>query len=164
MDRTISSSDRLARGNAGCEGVMYGASKEGRDTMKKAGFLITGITVALTLTSGLAFAGGDSAKGSKVFKKCIACHTADDSAKKKSSIGPSLATVFGRDSASISGYRFSPAMRKAKIKWTEENLDSFLDNPRGFVRGTRMIFPGLRNKQDRDDIIAFLKEAAKKGN
>jgi cytochrome c len=132
--------------------------------MKRAAILVTGITVVLMLVSRLAFAGGDPQEGAKVFKKCMACHTVDDRAKKKSSIGPSLATVFGRNSGSIKGYRFSPAMKKAKLKWTEENLNSFLDNPRGFVRGTRMIFPGLRNKQDRENLIAFLKQVAKNGH
>ena len=125
--------------------------------MKKAGVLITGITVVLMLTGSLAFAGGSPQEGAKVFKKCIACHSIDNAPKKKSSIGPPLASVFGREAGSLDGYRFSPAMKKSTLKWTEENLDSYLDNPRGFVRGTRMIFPGLRNKQDRENVIAYLK-------
>lgn len=45
----------------------------------------------------------------------------------------------------------------AGLVWTGENLNKFLENPRAMVPGTKMVFPGLKNPQDRVDVIAYLK-------
>lgn len=107
-----------------------------------------------SFTSAANAAEGDVAKGEKLFKRCAACHSLEEGKRK---VGPSLYGVFGRTSGTLAGFRYSPAMQKAGIVWSEETLDPYLENPRANVKGTKMIFPGLKKPQDRADVIAYLK-------
>ena len=107
--------------------------------------------------SGAMAADADLKKGKKVFKKCAACHTV---VQKKHKIGPSLAGVMGRTAGTIEGFKYSKAMRaygKSGIVWSEETLDAYLLNPRKAVKGTKMVFPGLKKAKDRAAVIAYLK-------
>ncbi len=105
--------------------------------------------------------GGDAAKGEKVFKKCQACHTVEEGGPNR--VGPNLHGILDRPTASKADYNYSSAM-KAKgasgMKWTEENLFSYLEKPQAFVPGTNMTFPGLKKPEDRKDLIAYLETAA----
>ncbi len=120
----------------------------------KAFGLVLGVIFAVASTS--AYAGGDAARGEKVFKKCKACHTIKAGAKHR--VGPNLHGVFGRTSGTAKGYKYSKAMKEAAIVWDEETLDKFLTKPRKFVKKTKMTFPGLRKEKDREDVIAYLKK------
>jgi len=107
--------------------------------------------------AGPAHADGDAAKGGVVFKKCMACHTADAAQNK---VGPYLKGVVGRPTASIEGYSYSKAM-KAKGQegqvWDEATLDVYLTDPKKLVPGTKMVFVGLKKPDERADVIAYLK-------
>jgi cytochrome c len=129
--------------------------------MKKAYAFALSMVLVLALTSGSALAAGDPAKGKKLFKKCAVCHalTAGDVAKGKKKLGPYLGGVVGRQAASVEGYKYSRAFKKLDYVWNEMHLDAYLANPKKHVKGTRMIFPGFKKKQDREDIIAYLKTA-----
>ena len=116
------------------------------------------VSVAVILASGGASAAGDAAKGKKVFNKCKACHTV---AAGKNKIGPSLHGVFGLTSGTVPKFRYSSAMKKAKIVWSDETLDAYLTKPKKYVPGTKMAFSGLKKKADRDNLITYLKEATK---
>ena len=109
------------------------------------------------LVSGAASAAeGDPAAGKRVFNQCQACHTM---VKGKNGLGPSLYGVIGRKSGTAEGFKnYSPAMQKADIVWTEDKLEKYLADPKGFVPGNRMIFVGLKKDKDRDDVIAFIKQ------
>lgn len=96
---------------------------------------------------------GDAAHGEQLFGQCAACHTLDPGVSR---VGPSLNGVVGRDAGSLSGFAYSPAMRASGISWTRETLFDFLANPQAMVAGNRMSFPGLRDPQDRADLIAYL--------
>jgi len=115
----------------------------------------------VVLVPSMAMAGGDAEHGKKVFKKCKACHYAD---KEKNKVGPYLKGVVGRKTASIEGFKYSPAM-KAKgaegLVWTEENLDKYLTKPKAFVPKNKMSFNGLKKEKDRADVIEYLKSMAK---
>ena len=74
-------------------------------------------------------------------------------------MGPSLHGVFGRTAGTEEGFKYSDAMKESGIVWSEETLDVYLTKPKDMVPGTRMAFPGLKDEQDRADIIAYLKEA-----
>jgi cytochrome c2 len=124
--------------------------------MKTIGALI--VSLAVILASGGASAAGDAKKGKRVFNKCKACHSL---AAGKKRIGPSLHGVFGMTSGSVPKFKYSKAMKKAKIVWSEETLDTFLTKPKKMVKGTKMSFRGLKKKKDRDNLIAYLKEATK---
>lgn len=122
--------------------------------MKKIGFFAAALASGVIVSGGSAFAAGDVAKGKAVFKKCAICH---DVKEGKNKIGPSLFGVVGSKAASVKGFRYSKAMKKANLTWTDENLDKYLQNPRKMVKGTRMVFAGLRSKKDRENLIAYLK-------
>jgi len=122
-----------------------------------AGKLIAGGLVAfLALSSGAAQAQGDPAKGEKLFARCRACHALEAGQNK---VGPSLHGVFGREAGTVEGFNYSDALKSADIVWNEETMDHWLENPREYIPGNKMVFPGLRKEQDRQDIIAYLKEA-----
>ncbi len=125
------------------------------------GRILTGaiaLAFAAALGGGAALAEGDAAKGEKVFKKCKTCHTFDPGKKK---IGPHLKGIIGRKSASVEGYKYSKAMKAADVTWDEETLDKYLTKPKAFIKGTKMSFGGLKKDSQRQDLIAYLKEASK---
>lgn len=122
--------------------------------MKLSRIVFIGLFTVATFSTGTAFADGDVKAGKRVFNKCKACH---DIRPGKNRIGPSLHGVVGRKAGTAPGYRYSPALKKADLIWTEENLHKYLENPRKMIRGTRMAFAGLRSKKERDDVIAYLK-------
>lgn len=102
-----------------------------------------------------ALAEGDVAKGEKVFRKCIACHTLEEG---KNKVGPSLYGVFGRQAGSLEDYKYSSVMVDSGIVWDDENMDGYLKKPRAFLKGTKMAFAGIKKDDQRADLIAFLKE------
>jgi cytochrome c len=69
--------------------------------------------------------------------------------------------LFGRQAGSLPDFDYSNAMKNSGIVWNEETLDRFLADPRGVVPGTKMTYVGIKNPQDRADLIAYLKEATK---
>lgn len=101
---------------------------------------------------------GNAEKGAKVAGKCKACHDFSQGGKNK--IGPVLWGIFESGIGHTDGFAYSAAFaeKKGQIVWNEENLDLFLADPKKFIKGTKMAFPGLRKEQDRADIIAWLKE------
>ena len=119
------------------------------------------ISIAVTavlVTLSPALAAGDAEKGKRVFNKCKACHVAD---AEKNRIGPHLVGLFGRTAGSVEKYRYSKSMKDSGIVWNAETLDAYLANPRQYVKGTRMAFPGLKKASDRDAVIAYLREVTK---
>lgn len=109
-------------------------------------------------TAALAQAGGDAAAGADVFKKCRACHEVGASATNK--VGPILNGLFGRKSGTIAGFAYSDANIEAGAKglvWTEETFAKYIEDPRGFMPGNKMAFVGVKDAEDRVDLIAYLK-------
>jgi cytochrome c len=103
------------------------------------------------------FADGDAVKGEKLFARCIACHSIKDTANRT---GPHLKGIVGRPVATAEGYTYSKAMlefAKTTGVWDEMQLDSYLANPRGVVKGTKMAFGPTKKPEERADIIAYLK-------
>jgi cytochrome c len=96
----------------------------------------------------------DVEAGKTAFKKCALCHATE--AGKGSKIGPTLFGVVGRQSASLENFNYSEGMKKFEHAWDEQTLDLYLTDPRGTVPGTKMIFPGIKDKAERDDVIAYL--------
>jgi cytochrome c len=112
--------------------------------------LVLNILAALAASSAMA---ADVEAGRKEFKKCALCHTTEVG---KNKVGPTLFGVVGRKSATLENFDYSEAMKKFDHVWDEEILDKYLADPRGVVPGTRMIFPGIKDKTERDDVIAYL--------
>ena len=103
-----------------------------------------------------ALAAGDAVKGKQIFVKCQACHSIEKGVNK---VGPSLHGIVGTKAGDVPGYNFTDAMKNSGLTWDEATLDKYLTSPRKTVPGTRMVFPGLPKEQDRQDVIAYLKQA-----
>jgi cytochrome c len=93
-------------------------------------------------------------KGEASAKKCAACHTFGKGEPNR--VGPNLYGVLGRDRGSLPGFNYSAGMKGKPGKWTVEDLNTFLANPKGFVPGTSMGFAGLPRGSERADVIAYL--------
>lgn len=102
-----------------------------------------------------AFAAADPSTGEKAFRQCSVCHKLEEG---QNAIGPSLYGVVGRDIASVSDYNYSDALPADKA-WTPENLFGYLENPMEWAPGTKMTYPGLKDPQDRADVISYINEA-----
>ena len=103
----------------------------------------------------------DAANGEKIFKRCAACHVVNAPTNR---VGPSLQGLFGRTAGTEAGYKYSDAMiakGKGGWVWNAETLNTYLENPKGVVEGTKMAFPGLKKPEERADVIAYLEEATK---
>ena len=118
---------------------------------------------ALLLAAPVAAQEGKVEDGAEVFKKCRACHDIGPTAKNK--VGPLLNDIIGRHAGSIEGFNYSDANKAAGAKglvWTDDVLFKYLENPLTFMQGTKMAFAGLKDEQDRRDVIAYLKTFSKR--
>ena len=120
---------------------------------KSLSFLV--LATAVFMAASGAMAGGDAKKGKRVFNKCKPCHVID---KATNRIGPHLVGLFGRKAGTVKGYKYSAAMAKSGIVWNEKTIDAYVSNPRKLVPGNKMAFPGLKKEDEREDLIAYLKQ------
>jgi len=122
-------------------------------------YLLAASTLALALGAGAAMA-QDAAlieEGESVFRRCAACHQVGEGAENK--VGPELADLIGRKPGSVPDFAYSPAMvayGEANPVWTEELLFTYLEDPRGLVKGTKMAFAGLKKPEEREAVIAYI--------
>lgn len=98
-----------------------------------------------------ALANADPGNGESVFRQCQACHVAD---QEQNRVGPYLLGVVGREIGAVEGFRYSGKLPEGV--WTPEELNKWLENPREYAPGTSMAYAGLRDVQDRADVIAWL--------
>jgi cytochrome c len=99
------------------------------------------------------YAAADAAAGEKVFAKCKSCHKLDGA----DATGPHLNGVVDRPKASAAGFAYSEALAALTADaWSVENLNGFLENPKGYLPGTKMSFAGLPKVEDRANLIAYL--------
>jgi len=97
----------------------------------------------------------DVQNGQRVFARCRSCHTVTEGGPNMT--GPNLYGVFGRTAGTAAKYNYSSVVKNAGFVWDADHLDHWLENPRTFLRGTKMTFPGIENATDRRDVIAYLK-------
>jgi cytochrome c len=101
-------------------------------------------------------ASADAGKGERVFKKCAACHKVDG----EDATGPHLNGVIDRAIGSVAGFNYSGALSAVGDVWSPENLNAFLENPKGTAPGTSMGFAGLRKVEDRAHLVAYLQSVS----
>lgn len=111
----------------------------------------------------LSFAGAAQAQdpeaGEKVFAKCKACHMVGENAKRR--VGPPLNDIIGAQAGTQENFNYSKAMvekGEEGLTWTDENLHAYLKDPKEVVPGGKMAFPGLKDEEDRANVIAYLKQ------
>ena len=119
------------------------------------GLLLTILLVGALASPVLA---GDLEKGEKTFIKCKVCHTVE---KDVSKIGPSLYGVFGRKSGSLESFpNYSDSMKSADIIWDDKAIREFLKAPRTYIANTKMIFIGIKNDEEIDNLLAYLRSVS----
>ena len=109
--------------------------------------------VALAASAGAA-PQGDPIAGKEIYTRCVACH-----ALAYDRTGPRHCGLFGRRAGSVRDFKYSDAMKRSKIVWNERTLDRFLANPLTAVRGTAMGYAGVVDRNERANLIAYLKQA-----
>ncbi|HEY4737359.1 MAG TPA: cytochrome c family protein [Xanthobacteraceae bacterium] len=103
-------------------------------------------------------ASASTEKGQATAKQCQACHTFEKGGPNR--VGPNLWGIVDRPRASEAGFNYSAAMKAKGGKWTYDELNKFLTNPRGYIQGTAMSFAGVAREQQRADVIAYLRTMA----
>ena len=115
--------------------------------------VVTGVTPVLAQD-------GDPEAGEQVYRRCAACHMVGENAQSR--VGPPLNDVFGRVAGTYEGFnRYSNAMKEAGengLVWNDETISAYLEQPRQYIPGNQMGFAGLRDAEDRANVIAYLKQ------
>ena len=96
---------------------------------------------------------GDASAGAKVYIRCKTCHLLEDGQNR---MGPHLYNVVDRAAGSVEGFNYSPANAGSDLTWTADILFEYLEAPQVYLKGTRMAFPGIKDAQERANLIAYL--------
>lgn len=116
-------------------------------------------SLAIAGLAGAAIDDGTLRRGEQVYARCAACH-----AVESNRTGPQHCGLFGRRSGTAPGFTaYSQALRDSKIVWDARSLDVFLQDPVKAVPGTTMGYAGVKNPQERSDLIAWLRESTRAG-
>lgn len=103
-------------------------------------------------------ASADPDAGQKAAKRCAACHTFNDGGANK--LGPNLWAIVGKGKGTVDGFSYSDAIEDKGGVWSYDDLNAFLADPKGFLKGTKMNFSGISDAEDRAAVIAFLRQQA----
>jgi cytochrome c len=105
---------------------------------------------------------GDPARGERVYRACVACHSLE---RDRHMTGPSLAELWNRKAGGLASFdRYSPALKSSGVVWDDRSIDAWLKDPLHFIPGNTMTFAGIKDEQPRADLLAFLKEATQPGS
>jgi len=113
------------------------------------------ITAVLAASSTAALA-QDAGAGEQSFRKCLPCHSVGEGAKNK--VGPELNGLDGRKSGTADGYNYSEANKNSGITWGEAEFKDYIKDPRAKIQGTKMVFAGIKNEKEVNDLWAYLKQ------
>ena len=121
--------------------------------------------IAATMPVVLAFAAtaavaqsGDATRGERLFnQQCKACHTVEKDGRN--TIGPNLHGVFGHKAGAVQGFAYSEAMQRSGITWDDKTMSEYLKDPKARVPDGKMVYAGLKQQTQLDDMIAYLRKA-----
>jgi len=103
----------------------------------------------------------DAASGERAFRKCSICHSVGRNAKN--GVGPALNGLDGRKSGTAEGFTYSEANRAAAITWGEATFKDYIQDPRARIPGTKMVFAGIKDEDEANNLWAFLKQFGSDG-
>src|SRR5580693_8840716 len=119
------------------------------------------LAAALVISTGAACA-QDVAAGENSFKKCAICHSVGEGAANK--IGPELNGLDGRKAGTVADFSYSDANKNSGITWNETSFKEYIKDPKAKIPDTKMIFAGIKNDKEVDDLWAYLKQFDAEGH
>jgi len=120
------------------------------------------IAGAVVLASASGATAQDLAAGESSFKKCLPCHSIGADAKNK--VGPELNGIDGRKAGTAEGYNYTDANKNSGITWSEAEFKEYIQDPRAKIKGTKMVFAGIKNETEIANLWAYLKQYDASGN
>ena len=127
------------------------------------GIYVLAVAVLVTFAFGvvLALSDGNPMRGQRVFGACAACHSLQPD---ENMTGPSLAGMWNRKAGIVASFsRYSSALKSSNVVWNDKSLDDWITDPQHLVPGNEMTFAGIKDRRQRADLLAFLKEATQPG-
>ena len=120
------------------------------------------VVIAMIATSTAASVAQDAEKGKTVFNQCMICHSIGPGAQNK--IGPELNGIDGRKAGTVANFSYSDANKNSGIVWNEASFKDYIKDPRTKVPGTKMVFAGVKNEQQVNDLWAYISQFDADGN
>jgi cytochrome c len=124
----------------------------------------TTLAALIALTSSASISGAraqDADAGKTSFNKCLACHAIGEGAKNK--VGPVMNGLDGRKSGTIEGYNYSDANKNSGITWSKDQFLDYIKDPKGKIPGTKMVFAGIKNENEANNLWAYISKFDKDG-
>ena len=122
---------------------------------------LSALVVVTSLTAASGALAQDAATGKTSFNKCLACHAIGEGAKNK--VGPVLNGLDGRKSGTVEGYSYSDANKNSGITWGKDVFLEYIKDPKGKIPGTKLVFAGIKNEKESNDLWAYVSSFDKDG-
>ena len=149
----------LVQSNRACQKLPTFQGRDEEHHMKTP--ILSSLVVATSLMAVSGALAQDVTAGKSSFNKCMACHAIGEGAKNK--VGPELNGLDGRKSGSAEGYSYSDANKNSGITWSKDQFLEYIKEPKAKIPNTKMVFAGIKNEKEANDLWAFLAQYDKDG-
>jgi cytochrome c len=123
--------------------------------------ILSSLVVVTSLIAASGALAQDATAGKSSFNKCMACHAIGAGAKNK--VGPELNGIDGRKSGTAEGYSYSDANKNSGITWSKDQFLEYIKEPKAKIPGTKMVFAGIKNEKEANDLWAYVSSFDKDG-